>query len=136
MSWDEIRKRYSTEHFMKRNMPIIESDETPIFLENSNDYSYIYKLMLNPVSDGRHRILWLIIAPFTVNILHLSEEEAIEVCREYIRRCQVLSETDAMEDVEYHVRRAKMISLFPPKLETLKRNHEDLYEIVCKVLDR
>jgi hypothetical protein len=131
-SWDDVRKKYSTTNFMKTKS-YEESVSSPTnFLD---EYEYVYKLLLHPVSDGRHRILWLIIAPFCVNILKLSDEEAMKVCREYINQCKVVAETDADEQIEYHVLRARRINLRPPKLSTLKENHPDLYEIVKEIVE-
>lgn len=132
---EEIRKKYSTKNFFSRNdVPIVSSS----FGEPQNifeDYGYIVDLLNNPVADGRHRIVWLIISPFLVNIMKLSEEKAIMVVKDYINRCKQLTDTDADNEIEYHVRRAKSINLFPPKLCTLIKNHPDLYEIVKKVIE-
>ena len=41
-------------------------------------YLYVEDLLAHPVSDGRHRLVWLVLAPYLVNVKKLDEETAIE----------------------------------------------------------
>jgi hypothetical protein len=132
---EEIRKKYSTKTFFQRDVEegdeVNSSSPTPFF----EGYDYIVNLLLHPVADGRNRILWLIISPFVVNVLKMDEENAVKMIHEYMRKCNEILETDAINHIEYYVRRAKDIKLFPPKEETLKKNFPDLYSIIKKVCD-
>ena len=96
----------------------------------SRSYVYIDELMKHPVSDGRHRLVWLVLAPFLVNVKKLDEEEAIEKIKTYV---STTGEMRAMKRfVEYNVRRAKRNGLMPPTLNKLKAEHPDLYVLLPK----
>lgn len=91
-------------------------------------YSYVDGLLEHPVSDGRHRLVWMVLAPYLVNIKKLEEQEAIEKIRAFV---SVAGETaDMRRFVEYNVRRARRNGLLPPTLSTLKSEHPDLYSLL------
>lgn len=93
-------------------------------------YRYIETLLEHPISDGRHRIVWLILSGYATNLKKLSDEEAIEMIRNYVR---VGGETSEMRRfIEYNVRRARRTGLMPPTLFTLKTEHPDLYGLLPK----
>lgn len=91
-------------------------------------YSYVESLLDHPVSDGRHRLVWMVLAPYLVNVKKLEEGEAIERIRAFV---SVAGETaDMRRFVEYNVRRARRNGLLPPTLSTLKSEHPDLYSLL------
>lgn len=91
-------------------------------------YSYVDGLLEHPVSDGRHRLVWMVLAPYLVNVKRLEEAEAIEKIRAFV---SVAGETaDMRRFVEYNVRRARRNGLLPPTLSTLKSEHPDLYSLL------
>lgn len=93
-------------------------------------YLYVETLLEHPVSDGRHRITWLILAPYLVNIKKLDDEEAIERIRRFVAAA---GETSAMRRfIEYNVRRARRNGLLPPTFSTLKTEHPDVYWLLPK----
>ncbi len=93
-------------------------------------YHYIEELLKRPQQDGRHRIVWLILSGYFVNQKKLSDEEAIEMIRNYVR---VGGETSEMKRfIEYNVRRARRTGLMPPTLAKLKSEHPDLYALLPK----
>jgi hypothetical protein len=93
------------------------------------EYEYIEKLLQNPVSDGRHRLVWLVITPYLVNVRKLGLEEAIKVTIQYLKKCG-WSDRRLEYLAEYHARRALRIGLRPPRLETLARKDPHLYNII------
>lgn len=96
----------------------------------SKGYLYVEALLEHPVSDGRHRITWLILAPYLVNVKKLDDQEAIERIRRFVA---VAGETSAMRRfIEYNVRRAKRNGLLPPTFSTLKTEHPDIYWLLPK----
>lgn len=96
----------------------------------AKSYAYIDELFKHPVSDGRHRLVWLVLAPYLVNVKKLEEEEAIQRIRSFV---SVAGETrDLKRFVEYNVRRARRNGLMPPTLATLKAEHPDLYSLLPK----
>jgi len=93
-------------------------------------YLYVDDLLKHPVSDGRHRLVWLVLAPYLVNVKKLEDEEAIDKIRAFV---QVAGETRSMKRfIEYNVRRARRNGLLPPTLATLKSEHPDLYALMPK----
>ncbi len=93
-------------------------------------YLYVEDLLKHPVADGRHRLVWLVLAPYLVNVKKVENEEAVEKIRAFV---SVAGETSAMRRfVEYNVRRARRNGLLPPTLATLKAEHPDLYLLLPK----
>jgi len=93
-------------------------------------YLYVEDLLAHPVSDGRHRLVWLVLAPYFVNVKKLDDETAIEKIRAFVA---VAGESSAMRRfVEYNVRRARRNGLLPPTFSTLKTEHPDIYWLLPK----
>ena len=93
-------------------------------------YLYVEDLLAHPVSDGRHRLVWLVLAPYLVNIKKLDDETAIEKIRAFVAAA---GETSAMRRfVEYNVRRARRNGLLPPTFSTLKTEHPDIFWLLPK----
>ncbi len=93
-------------------------------------YLYVEDLLAHPVSDGRHRLVWLVLAPYLVNVKKLDDETAIEKIRAFVA---VAGESSAMRRfVEYNVRRARRNGLLPPTFSTLKTEHPDIYWLLPK----
>jgi hypothetical protein len=93
-------------------------------------YLYVEDLLAHPVSDGRHRLTWLVLAPYLVNVKKLDDEQAIEKIRAFVAAA---GETSAMRRfIEYNVRRARRNGLLPPTFSTLKTEHPDIYWLLPK----
>ncbi|HMD78410.1 MAG TPA: DNA primase noncatalytic subunit PriX [Nitrososphaerales archaeon] len=93
-------------------------------------YEYVEELLKHPVSDGRHRMVWLVLAPYLVNVKKVDDEVAIEKIREFV---SVAGETrDLKRFVEYNVKRARRNGLLPPTYSTLKQEHPDVYGLLPK----
>lgn len=96
--------------------------------KSSKGYAYVDELLKHPVSDGRHRLIWLVLAPYLINVKKLEDGEAIEKLREFV---SVAGETrDLKRFVEYQVRRVRRNGLMPPTLSTLKAEHPDIYSLL------
>ena len=93
-------------------------------------YLYVEDLLKHPVSDGRHRLIWLVLAPYLVNVKKVEDEEAIEKIRAFV---SVAGETSGLKRfAEYNVRRARRNGLLPPTFSTLKAEHPDIYALLPK----
>jgi len=98
--------------------------------KTNKGYLYVEDLLAHPVSDGRHRLVWLVLAPYLVNVKKLDDETAIEKIRTFVAAA---GETSAMRRfVEYNVRRARRNGLLPPTFSTLKTEHPDIYWLLPK----
>jgi DNA primase large subunit len=98
---------------------------------SSTRFQYIEKILQTNIQDGRHRILWLILPPYMVNVKHMSEDEALEAIKSYMERCG-WREPRAERIIRYNVRRAKRIGLMPPTLERLEQTSPGLYKIITE----
>ena len=93
-------------------------------------YLYVEDLLKHPVSDGRHRLVWLVLAPYLVNVKKVEDEEAIEKIRAFVAAA---GETSGLKRfVEYNVHRARRNGLMPPTFSTLKTEHSDIYALLPK----
>lgn len=91
-------------------------------------YLYVEDLLKHPVSDGRHRLIWMVLAPYLVNVKKVEDEEAIEKIRGFV---SVAGETsDLKRFAEYNVRRARRNGLLPPTFATLKAEHADIFALL------
>ncbi|HUK79778.1 MAG TPA: DNA primase noncatalytic subunit PriX [Nitrososphaerales archaeon] len=98
--------------------------------KTNKGYLYVEDLLLHPVSDGRHRLVWLVLAPYLVNVKKLDDDAAIEKIRAFVAAA---GETSAMRRfVEYNVRRVRRNGLLPPTFATLKAEHPDIYWLLPK----
>lgn len=88
------------------------------------NYDYVEQVLKHKVSDGRHRLAWLVLAPYLVNIKGIDENTAVETILEYI------GSTSYRQFVRYQVKRAARQGLLPPSISTLKNKHSDLYAII------
>ena len=95
---------------------------------STRGYLYIEELLKHPVSDGRHRLTWLVLAPYLVNVRNLEENDAVDRIRAFVA---AKGETSSMKRfIEYNVKRAKRNGLMPPTLSKLKAEHPDIYSLL------
>jgi hypothetical protein len=100
----------------------------PQRIRTARGYLYIEDLIKHPVADGRHRLTWLVLAPYLVNVKKLGESEAVEIIQSFVAG---VGETRPMKRfIEYNVRRSKRNGLLPPTLRTLRSQHPDLYSLI------
>ncbi|MGA1974095.1 MAG: DNA primase noncatalytic subunit PriX [Conexivisphaerales archaeon] len=101
--------------------------------QDSGQYKYIEKILESPIMDGRHRILWLILPPYLVNVKKVTDEEAFEVIMKYMQKCG-WHETNGERLVRYNINRAKRIGLKPPRLERLAETNPGLYKTIIEAI--
>ncbi|MGA2663823.1 MAG: DNA primase noncatalytic subunit PriX [Nitrososphaerales archaeon] len=100
----------------------------PPVVKSTRGYLYVEDLLSRPVPDGRHRLTWLVLAPYLVNVKKLEEEQAVEKIRSFVA---AKGETSPMRRfIEYNVKRAKRNGLMPPTLSKLKSEHPDIYALL------
>jgi hypothetical protein len=102
----------------------------PQKVRSTRGYLYIEELLGHPVSDGRHRLTWLVLAPYLVNVKNLEENDAVDRIRAFVA---ARGETSSMKRfIEYNVKRAKRNGLMPPTLVKLRSEHPDVYALLPK----
>lgn len=108
--------------------------------EAGQGYGWIEKLLANPVDDGRHRLLWLIVAPYLVNVKGVPLSEAEKTAYEWLFECSKIKpvEGDLSRLARYYIEYAAKTRLKPLSLSTIKTKPEyrELWEIVSKALPK
>jgi DNA primase catalytic subunit len=112
--------------------PALKIIKPPTSSRSFKGYAWIEALLSKPVDDGRHRILWLIVAPYLVNVKGLSVEEAERAALQYLERCDKVRriEDNVRRLARYYVKYAKDHRLKPLSLSKLRSKYPDLYEKV------
>ena len=112
------------EGIRERIVPYLPPQE----VRSTRGYLYIEELLGHPVADGRHRLTWLVLAPYLVNVKNLEENDAVDRIRAFVA---ARGETSSMKRfIEYNVKRAKRNGLMPPTLIKLKSEHPDIYALL------
>lgn len=114
-----------------RDINITGSDRTP----TPAAYRWVEKLLAKPVADGRHRIIWLVLAPYLINVKKLSRLEAIATITEYIDRCKNIKDTDAEKTIEGFVDHAISAKLNPISLKHIKDQYPALHWLIIDAID-
>lgn len=123
---------FNTEHFKAQ---FKKERELKPLQEGGNkaggSYEFIARLLLHPVSDGRHRLLWLVLAPYAVSILKMPRDDAIDLVRKYLEECDKLKPcSDVINMVEQYIDYAAQVDLKPPKLVTIEDTDPDLFAVI------
>jgi len=104
-----------------------------------NEIKWIEKLMERPVDDGRHRLLWLVIAPYLVNVKKLGLEEAYEEAWRYFQKCDRVRRLRRRFDreIKYYLQYAARRGLRPLSIRSLRERPEyrELWRIVSRALE-
>ncbi len=103
-------------------------------------YGWIERLLANPVDDGRHRLLWLVVAPYLVNVKGVPLLEAEKTAYEWLVECSGTKpvEGDLNQLAKYYVEYAARTGLKPLSLSTIKTKPEyrELWKIVSEVMSK
>ncbi len=102
---------------------------------SGSSVEWIERLLQHPIPDGRHRILWHVIAPYLMNVKGLDLDQAFEVARDYFMKCNQLnplspSVSQFERTVRYHLKYAQSKQSKPQKLETIRERDPQLYELI------
>lgn len=100
--------------------------------KTNKGYQYVEELLKQPsVSDGRHRLVWLILSPWATGVRMLADEEAVELVQSYVSAGGNV-DSGMKRFITYNVRRARRLGLMPPTLGKLKIEHPDIYALLPK----
>lgn len=107
---------------------------------SSSTVQYIEKLLEIGISDYRKNAVGLILAPYFVNILKLSDEESFNRIKEWILKCNNVKALEPSiknfdNSIKNAITRAKVIRIKPLKFrETLQYKNKKLYHIILSYL--
>jgi hypothetical protein len=130
---EETKALFDVENFKRLNKPKATS-VAGSFSNNIGGYEYIDQLLLHPVKDGRHRLLWLVLAPYTVNVMKLERDTAVAMIEEYLGECCELEQSDVIGLVGYYVDRSITEGLMPPHLDTIEATDPDLFQTIIETI--
>lgn len=70
---------------------------------------WIERLLRNPIPDVRQRVVYLVLAPYLVNVKKLEVEEAYKIILNYIDRCRAIDPNTRITNaqIRYHCNYAK-----------------------------
>jgi hypothetical protein len=108
----------------------VPKSETPQW----RDYRYIDKLLLHPVSDGRHRISRFLLCPYFTNVLGYSDRDAYTVISMYLDACAHLRPTRAKDTLMYDITYARSRGFTPRSLAAIERWDRELYRIINEAI--
>jgi Primase X len=91
-----------------------------------SQFDYIKRLLEHPITDGRHRVIWLILAPYFTTVKGMDETSATEAVLSYI------GDQRYKQFIRYNVRRAIRSGLFPLSESSIKRKHPDIMAVLPK----
>ena len=106
---------------------------------NAPGYEWIEKILNKPLPDGRKRMLWLVIAPYLINVLGLNTRDAYSITRSFLIKCNELNPLKPgfcsfMNIARYQLEHAKDTGYKPWKLETIQNRDPQLYEMIKEAL--
>jgi hypothetical protein len=86
--------------------------------------AWVEALLGATVTEGRHRLTWLVVAPYLANVVGFPEDQAVARAIQWVMACNAakptqLASAEGQRQVRYWVRRAKHINLKPLSLRRL-----------------
>jgi hypothetical protein len=90
---------------------------------------WIKKLLTMSISDNRKYCIWRILAPYLVNIKNLPDEQARQIIREWLKKCNLVKRIsfDEASRIRYDIQSARRKRFYPIRWEQLKIENIDLY---------
>jgi len=89
-------------------------------------FDYVKRLLEHPITDGRHRVIWLILAPYFTTVKGMDEASATDAVLAYI------GDPRYKQFIRYNVRRAMRSGLFPLSEQSIRRKHPDIMAVLPK----
>lgn len=130
---DKKLKTVTIENEMKKHTP---SESTT----NSNTILYIERLLTIPILDYRKFTISLILAPYFVNIRHLSVDDFFDRIKEWALKCNEAKNLECSLDhfddvIRNAIKRAKHTGIKPLKFEeTLQHKNKTLYNMLGNMI--
>jgi hypothetical protein len=99
---------------------------------NKNTIPWIEKLLTMSISDNRKYCIWRILAPYLVNIKNLPDEQARQIIREWLKKCNLVKRIsfDEASRIRYDIQSARRKRFYPIRWEQLKIENTDLFNLL------
>jgi hypothetical protein len=101
-------------------------------INSSSTIWWIEKLLQTPIDDQRKYAVWHILIPYLINIRKLVGDEAIDMARSWLDKCNSLRRLDFNPNykIKYNINNAKKGGYLPISLEKLKTKNMYLYKMI------
>jgi len=96
---------------------------------------YIEALLQIPIPDHRKYALWLIVAPYLVNVRKLSYQGAVSIITEWLDKCDKLKPLVGLNDkIKPNLAAAARIGYLPISFSDLKTANRQLADLIsCQI---
>jgi Primase X len=93
---------------------------------------WIEKLSTMSLPDCRKYCIWRILAPYLINVKKLSDEQALYIIREWLKRCSLVKRIsfDAPSRIRYDIQSARRRGFYPISWNQLKTENVFLYNFI------
>ena len=102
--------------------------------EIPKSYQWIESLLQTPIPDHRKFTIALVLAPYLINIMHLSFNQAYSILSDWILKCNIFRalEPSVNNFLDYRIKlaidRSTQNRIPPIKKETMKKNYPRCYK--------
>lgn len=125
---EKVKEAERLQRFSKSNNNNSSTNRTA-----ATTIAWIEKLLQTPIADYRKNAIALILAPYLLNIRHLSLEQTYAMIMDWLNKCEQLRPLQpSRRDFNYRVKialeRAQKTGILPMRLDTLKERSPELYE--------
>jgi Primase X len=95
---------------------------------------WIEKLLTMSLHDCRKYCIWRILAPYLINVIKLSDEQALYTIREWLKKCGSVKRIsfDAPSRIRYDIQSARRRGFYPISWNQLKTENVFLYNFINK----
>jgi hypothetical protein len=104
----------------------------PSLYENNNKTRWIETLFQTPIHDHRKYAIWRILAPYLINIKKVSYEEALNIIKVWLGKCDKITPLDfgVNNKIKVNLTAAAKVGYHPMGFSDLKAENKELYSII------
>jgi hypothetical protein len=135
-----IEQRRLQQHHQRQYQRQQCQERRPLLLHYSssiNTISWIEKLLHTPLPDFRKYCIWRILTPYLLNVKRLSVQEASDIIKEWLDKCDELNRLDFKASVNQRIKDslkgAAKKGYLPISLDKLKQENPALMIIVGRL---
>jgi Primase X len=98
----------------------------------SKEIKWIESLLQIPITDYRKNAVWHILAPYLITVKKLSYDDAFNIIKGWLDRCNLLKPLDFSPSyyIKYNLNSAIRVGYFPMSFEKVKTENQELYTIL------
>jgi hypothetical protein len=103
-----------------------------LYETNNNNTRWIETLLQTPICDHRKYVIWRIIAPYLINIKKVSYEEALNIIKDWLGKCDKITPLDfsVNNKIKVNLTATAKVGYLPIGFSDLKSENRELYSII------